>query len=134
MLDREHAVARCRSDGFAIARSPIPILAKIDQAVAFAPYLVGKMGKKWHIAYLDYAWGQSTRDAYVEEIRKHGGEVVGSTGIALGTADMASALSKIRGNFDGLFGILFGANAVTFISQAFDRDRTVKKAIIPLPI
>jgi branched-chain amino acid transport system substrate-binding protein len=96
------------------------------QAVAFAPYLVGKMGKKWHIAYLDYAWGQSTRDAYAEEIRNHGGEVVGSTGIALGTADMASSLSKIRGNFDGLFGILFGANAVTFISQAFDLGLTQK--------
>src|SRR5215472_3216145 len=96
------------------------------QAVAFAPYLVGKMGKRWHIAYLDYAWGQSTRDAYVEEIRKHGGEVVGSTGIALGTADMASFLSKISGNFDGLFGILFGVNAVTFISQAFDLGLTRK--------
>ena len=35
------------------------------QAVAFGPYLVNKMGKKWHIAYADYAWGQSTRDAYV---------------------------------------------------------------------
>ncbi|HEX6775972.1 MAG TPA: ABC transporter substrate-binding protein, partial [Methylomirabilota bacterium] len=34
------------------------------QAVAFAPYLVNKMGKKWHIAYADYSWGQSTRDAY----------------------------------------------------------------------
>ena len=96
------------------------------QAVAFAPYLVGKMGKKWHIAYLDYAWGQSTRDAYVEEIRKLGGEVVGSTGIPLGTADMASFLPNIRGNFDGLFGILFGANAVTFISQAFDLGLTRK--------
>ena len=96
------------------------------QAVAFAPYLVGKIGKKWHIAYLDYAWGQSTRDAYVEEIRKLGGEVVGSTGIPLGTADMASFLPKIRGDFDGLFGILFGANAVTFISQAFDLGLTRK--------
>ena len=96
------------------------------QAVAFAPYLVGKMGKRWHIAYLDYAWGQSTRDAYVEEIRKLGGEVVGSTGIPLGTADMASFLPNIRGNFDGLFGILFGANAVTFISQAFDLGLTRK--------
>src|SRR6478735_3461021 len=27
------------------------------QAVAFAPYLVGKMGKKWYIAYADYSWG-----------------------------------------------------------------------------
>ena len=96
------------------------------QAVAFAPYMVGKMGKKWHIAYFDYAWGQSTRDAYVEEIKKHGGEVVGRTGIPLGTADMAPFLSKIRGNFDGLFGILFGANAVTFINQAFDLGLTQK--------
>src|SRR6266851_2361111 len=40
------------------------------QAVAIAPYLVNKMGKKWHIAYLDYAWGQSTRDAYLQQINK----------------------------------------------------------------
>ena len=26
----------------------------------FAPYLVNKIGKKWHIAYADYSWGQST--------------------------------------------------------------------------
>src|SRR6267378_3778104 len=29
------------------------------QAVAFGPYL-SKLGKKWHIAYADYSWGQST--------------------------------------------------------------------------
>src|ERR1700730_6986341 len=96
------------------------------QAVAFAPYLIGKMGKKWHIAYLDYAWGQSTRDAFVEEIRKHGGKVVGTTGIPLGTADMTPFLTKITGDFDGLFGILFGANAVTFITQAYDLGLTRK--------
>jgi branched-chain amino acid transport system substrate-binding protein len=96
------------------------------QAMAFAPYLVGKMGKKWHIAYLDYAWGQSTRDAFVEEIRKQGGQVVGTTGIPLGTADMTPFLTKISGDFDGLFGILFGANAVTFINQAFDLGLTRK--------
>src|SRR5215831_11409945 len=39
------------------------------QAVAAAPYLVNKIGKRWHIAYADYAWGQSTRDAYVEQIK-----------------------------------------------------------------
>ena len=47
------------------------------QATAFAPYLVEKLGKKWHIIYADYAWGQSTRDAYAQEIKKNGGEVVG---------------------------------------------------------
>jgi branched-chain amino acid transport system substrate-binding protein len=96
------------------------------QAVAFAPYLVNKMGKKWHIAYLDYAWGQSTRDAYAEQIKKLGGEVTGTTGIPLGTADMTAFLSKITGNFDGLFGIFFGANAVVMATQAYDLGLTKK--------
>ncbi len=62
------------------------------QAVAAAPYMVNKVGKKWHIAYADYAWGQSTKDAFVEAIKKNGGEVVGTTGIPLGTADMTAFL------------------------------------------
>src|ERR1700722_12909131 len=52
------------------------------QAVAFGPMLA-TMGKKWHIAFADYSWGQSTRDAYAAEIKKNGGEVVGTTGIPL---------------------------------------------------
>jgi branched-chain amino acid transport system substrate-binding protein len=96
------------------------------QAVAFAPYLVGKMGKRWHIAYADYAWGQSTRDAYADQIKKAGGEVVGTTGIPLGTADMTAFLSKITGNFDGLFGIFFGKDGVTIGNQAFDLGLTKK--------
>src|SRR2546427_12150464 len=96
------------------------------QAVAFAPYMVNKMGKKWHIAFLDYAWGQSTRDAYAEQIKKAGGEVVGGTGIPLGTADMTPFLSKVSGNFDGFFGIFFGANAVVLATQAYELGLTRK--------
>lgn len=96
------------------------------QAVAFAPFLVGKLGKRWHIAYADYAWGQSTRDAYAEQIRQAGGEVVGTTGIPLGTADMTPFLSKISGNFDGLFGIFFGKDGVTIGNQAYDLGLTRK--------
>ncbi len=95
------------------------------QAVAFGPVL-NKMGKKWHIAYADYSWGQSTRDAYAAEIKKGGGEVVGTTGIPLGTADMTSFLSKISGNFDGLFGIFFGKDGVTIGNQAYDLGLTKK--------
>src|SRR5947208_5605647 len=94
------------------------------QAVAFAPYLVNKMGKKWHLVYLDYAWGQTTRDAYVEQIKKAGGETVNTTGVPLGTADMTAFLSKITGNFDGLFGIFFGANGIVMASQAYDLGLT----------
>jgi len=95
------------------------------QAVAFGPLLT-KLGKKWHIAFSDYSWGQSTRDAYAAEIRKNGGEVVGTTGIPLGTADMTPFLSKITGNFDGLFGIFFGKDGVTIGNQAYDLGLTKK--------
>ena len=94
------------------------------RAVAFAPYLVGKMGKKWHIAFADYSWGQSNRDAYAQEIKKAGGEVVGTTGIPLGTADMTPFLSKITGDFDGLFGLFFGRDGVAIGNQAFDLGLT----------
>jgi branched-chain amino acid transport system substrate-binding protein len=96
------------------------------QAVAFSPYLVNKLGKKWHIIFADYSWGQSTRDAYAAEIKKLGGEVVGSTGIPIGTADMTPFLSKISGDFDGLFAIFFGADGVTIGNQAFDLGLTKK--------
>jgi branched-chain amino acid transport system substrate-binding protein len=97
-----------------------------SQAIAFAPYLVNKLGKKWHLVYADYAWGQSTRDAYATEIKRVGGEIVGTTGIPLGTADMTAFLSKISGNFDGLFGIFFGKDGVTIGNQAFDLGLTRK--------
>ncbi len=96
------------------------------QAVAFAPYLVGKVGRKWHIVYTDYAWGQSTRDAYADQIRKAGGEVVGVTGIPLGTADMTPFLSKISGNFDGLFGVFVATDAIALGNQAYDLGLTRK--------
>jgi len=96
------------------------------QAVAFAPYLVSKLGKKWHIAFADYAWGQTTRDAYAEQIKKAGGTVVGTTGIPIGTADMTPFLSKINGDFDGLFAIFFGKDGVTIGNQAYDLGLTKK--------
>jgi branched-chain amino acid transport system substrate-binding protein len=95
------------------------------QAVAFAPTLT-KMGKKWHIAHSDYSWGQSTRDAYIAEIQKNGGTIVGTTGIPLGTADMTPFLSKISGDFDGFFGIFFGKDGVTLANQAYDLGLTKK--------
>jgi branched-chain amino acid transport system substrate-binding protein len=95
------------------------------QAVAMGPTLA-KMGKKWHITYADYSWGQSTRDAYAAEIKKNGGEVVGMTGIPLGTPDMTPFLSKITGDFDGLFNIFFGKDGVTVVNQAYDLGLTKK--------
>jgi branched-chain amino acid transport system substrate-binding protein len=60
----------------------------------------------------------------VQEIKKAGGDVVGGTGIPLGTADMTPFLSKINGTFDGIFGIFFGKDGVTIGNQAFDLGLT----------
>ena len=100
-----------------------------SQAVAIAPHMVNKIGKKWHIAFADYAWGQSTRDAYVEQIKKNGGEVTGTTGVPLGTADMTTFLSKISGAYDGLFGIFFGPQGISFVNQSFDLGISKKARI-----
>jgi branched-chain amino acid transport system substrate-binding protein len=100
-----------------------------SQAVAIAPYLVNKMGKKWHLAFADYAWGQSTRDAYAEAIKKNGGEVVGTTGIPLSVSDMTTFLSKITPNFDGIFGIFFGQQGISFLTQSFDLGISKKARI-----
>ncbi len=70
--------------------------------------------------------GAVDQDAFIEQIKKNGGEVVGTTGVPLGTADMAPFVSKISGNFDGLFGIFFGANAVSFTSAIADLGLTKK--------
>src|SRR5262249_8571615 len=51
---------------------------------------------------------------------------VGTTGIPLGRADMTAFLSKISGDFDGLFGIFFGADGVTVGNQAYDLGLTKK--------
>jgi branched-chain amino acid transport system substrate-binding protein len=95
------------------------------QAVAFAPSLV-KMAKRWHIIYSDYTWGASTRDAYANEIKSHGGHIVGTTRIPVGTADMTPFLRKIGGSFDGLFGIFFGTDGVAVATQAYDLGLTKK--------
>jgi branched-chain amino acid transport system substrate-binding protein len=95
------------------------------QAAAFAPSLI-KMGKRWHIVYADYTWGQSTRDSFANEIKWLGGDVVGTTSVPVGTTDMTPLLSKIGGRFEGLLGILFGADAITFAIQAHDLGLTRK--------
>src|SRR5262245_17419555 len=95
------------------------------QAVAFAPSLTN-MGKLWHIIYTDYTWGQSTRDAYANEIKELGGGIVGTTGVPVGTADMRPLLSRIGGRFDGLLGIFFGRDSITFATQAYELGLTKK--------
>jgi branched-chain amino acid transport system substrate-binding protein len=84
------------------------------------------MAKRWHIVYTDYTWGQSTRNAYANEIKGLGGGVVGATGVPPGTADMRPLLSQIGSRFEGLLGIFFGEDGVAFATQAYDLGLTKK--------
>jgi branched-chain amino acid transport system substrate-binding protein len=118
-LDQRITTSRCSRYSFR------PFDYAPAQAVAFAPSLI-KMAKRWHIVYADYTWGQSTRDAYANEIKWLGGGIVGATGIPVGTADMKPLLSTIGGSFDGLLGIFFGTDAVTVATQAYDLGLTKK--------
>ena len=81
------------------------------------------------IAYADYAWGQSTKDAFAGEIKKNGGEVVGTLGIPLGNTELTPFLSKITGQFDGIFGIFFGPQGIAFVNQAYDLGLSKKYKI-----
>src|SRR5262249_32730006 len=94
------------------------------QAKAFAPYLVHEIGKKWDIGYAAYSGAQPPGDAYASEIKPSGGEVVGSPGTPLATADTTSFLSKIGGEFDGLFLIFFGSDAINVVNQGYDLGLT----------
>ena len=96
-----------------------------SQAVAFAPYLVKKWARSG-TCLRRLLLGPVDPRRLCQEIKKAGGEIVDTTGIPLGTADMTSFLSKISGNFDGMFGIFFGKDGVTIGNQAFDLGLTKK--------
>ena len=91
---------------------------------------MNKIGKKWHIAYADYAWGQSTRDAYVErdqEERRRGRRHHRHP--ARHRRHDARSSRKISGSFDGLFGIFFGPQGISFVNQSYDLGITKKYKI-----
>ncbi len=97
-----------------------------SQAVAFAPDLVKNGQEVAHRSTPTTPGASRPATPTSQEIKKAGGEVVGTTGIPLGTADMTPFLSKITGNFDGMFGIFFGKDGVTIGNQAFDLGLTKK--------
>ena len=91
------------------------------QAVAAAPYLVEQDRQALAHRLCRLRVGPvDARTPTSAEIKKNGGEVVETTGIPLGTADMTAFLSKVTGSFDGLFGIFFGPQGIAFVNQSFD--------------
>jgi branched-chain amino acid transport system substrate-binding protein len=96
-----------------------PTLNSIQRNYAFADWLVKNAGKRWYIAYSDYAYGQSGRKAFEAAVKDAGGEVAGSIGIPFGTADMAGYFGKIDRSADGLYFVFAGRDAILALGEAF---------------
>jgi branched-chain amino acid transport system substrate-binding protein len=89
------------------------------KARALAPFLTGKVAKKWHFVYWDNAYGQSMLKWFTEEFGKTGGEIVMAIPVPAGTADYSSYLAKLRPPADvpGLFHSVAGGDAVRLGKQ-----------------
>ena len=86
--------------------------------VAFSKWLVDNVGKRWYVAYSDYAYGQSGLKAFQEAIASVGGTVIGSIGAPFGTTDMASYMSKVDPSADGLYFVFAGRDAILALQEA----------------
>jgi branched-chain amino acid transport system substrate-binding protein len=89
------------------------------KARAMAPFLTGKVAKKWQFLYWDNAYGQSMIKWFTEEFKKTGGEVVQGIPVPAGTSDYSSYLAKLRpeGEAPGLFHSVAGGDAVRLGKQ-----------------
>jgi branched-chain amino acid transport system substrate-binding protein len=87
-------------------------------ARAVAPYIAKQGGKKWFFITADYAYGIGAEQAMTAELRKLGGEVVGSQRTPLGTSDFSAQLTKAR-NSDAtaIVLVLYGPDLVAATKQ-----------------
>ena len=76
-------------------------------------------GKKWAILAADYNTGHTAAKAFTEAVEEAGGEVVLEQFAALGSADYASYITKMKDSgADAAFVHVFGADAVQYLNQA----------------
>lgn len=85
---------------------------------AFAQWLVKNVGKRWYVAYSDYAFGQSGLAAFQAAITQAGGQIVGSIGVPFGATDMAAYFSRVDRSADGIYFIFAGRDAILALQEA----------------
>lgn len=89
------------------------------KARAMAPFLAGRVARKWQFVYWDNAWGQSMVKWFTEELGRVGAEVVQAIPTPAGTADYSSYLAKLRpaSEAPGLFHSVAGGDALRLGKQ-----------------
>lgn len=90
----------------------------MQRNVAFADWLVKHVGKRWYVAYSDFAYGQSGNRSFRAAMKKVGGTVVGSVAVPFGTTDMAPYMSKVDTSANGLYFVMAGRDAILALQEA----------------
>jgi branched-chain amino acid transport system substrate-binding protein len=83
-------------------------------------YAAANLGKHAAIVASNYVAGKQMAAAFVEGFKKGGGTVVDEQWPAMGTADFASVITKLRGLGDGVdvvWNFLPGSGTVNFVNQ-----------------
>lgn len=77
---------------------------RVEDVVSLPAKYMTKAGKDFAVIYSDEEYGCAGRDAFVEKILSHGGNVVASVSYALNEADTRSVVEKaLSCNPDGIF-------------------------------
>ncbi len=86
---------------------------------ALAKYMIDKLGKKFYLLTVDYAWGRGTSKAYHAALKRLGAKIIGETFFPLGTKDFAPYFGKIKAaRPDVLFITAAGNDAISVVTQA----------------
>lgn len=83
-------------------------------------YASSKLGKRAAIVASNYVAGKQMAGAFVDGFKKGGGTVVDEQWPAMGTADFASVMTRLRGLGDGVdvvWNFIPGSGTVNFINQ-----------------
>lgn len=83
-----------------------------------APWVYENVADNVVVAYADYAFGQNSRDFFVEAFEEEGGEVMGEVTVPLGTDDFSPYMGDIEGSgADAVYSFFAGSDAVNYITQ-----------------
>lgn len=83
-------------------------------------YAAANLGKRAAIVASNYVAGKQMAGAFVDGFKKGGGSVVDEQWPAMGTADFASVMTKLRGLGDGVdvvWNFIPGSGTVNFVNQ-----------------
>jgi branched-chain amino acid transport system substrate-binding protein len=99
-----------------------------EEAKGTAKWAVQKLGKKWVIVVVNYAWGWSNQEDFTKYLTENGGQVLASIRVPLGTSDWLPYLKgKIPEDADAVYLAAFGSDFLSAIRDIHAVRPNIKK-------